>query len=97
MLNSDIVNESKYQVSIWNEGNNLKEDITRLIESQEFVTLFFNEDYYVTGRITEQPGNILIINNFTDNGENDGFSFHFLDKLIGIRDKGKVEIKIKLL
>jgi len=94
--NSDLF-DSKNQVTIWNKAKELKIVILELIKKDIITTLFFNEDFFITGKILECQDNYLLVNNITSSGEDDGYSIHLVDKLIGIRYNGKEEQKIRFL
>ena len=51
----------------------------------------------MTGKINELNHNWLVINNISVAGEDDGFSIHSIEKLIGLRYNGKDELKINCL
>lgn len=94
--NSDLF-ESENQVTIWSKAKELKIVVLELIEKDIIATLFFDEDFFITGKILEYQDNYLLVNNITSSGEDDGYSIHLIDKLIGIRYNGKEELKIRYL
>ena len=94
--NSDLF-ESENQVTIWNKAKELKIVVLELIEKDIIATLFFDEDFFITGKILEYQDNYLLVNNITSSGEDDGYSIHLIDKLIGIRFNSKEELKIRYL
>jgi hypothetical protein len=94
--NSDLF-ESENQVTIWSKAKELKIVVLELIEKDIIATLFFDEDFFITGKILEFQDNYIFVNNITSSGEDDGYSIHLIDKLIGIRYNGKEELKIRYL
>ena len=94
--NSDLF-DSINQVTIWNKAKQLKIVILEWIKKDIIATLFFDEDFFITGKILEYQDNYLLVNNITSSGEDDGYSIHLVDKLIGIRYNGKEELKIRFL
>jgi hypothetical protein len=95
-VDSSILFESKNQVTIWNNAKELKNVILELIE-KGIVTLFFDEDFFVTGKLIECNDMYVQVNNIDSSGDDDGYSIHLMDKLIGIRYNGKEEQKINFL
>jgi hypothetical protein len=84
-------------VTIWSKAKELKIVVLELIEKDIIATLFFDEDFFITGKILEFQDNYIFVNNITSSGEDDGYSIHLIDKLIGIRYNGKEELKIRYL
>lgn len=97
LLNSSFPFESENQVTIWNKAKDLKNVILELIEKDIITTLFFDEDYFITGKINEYNDKYVLVNNLNSSGEDDGYSIHLIEKMIGIRYNGKEELKIKFL
>lgn len=93
---SNLISDSN-QVTIWGQADELKDHLDKLIKTKSFVTLYFDEDYYITGKIVNQSQDSIVFNNYTLLGDEDGFSVHFFDKLTGLRYNSKSELKIKLL
>jgi hypothetical protein len=97
IVDSSVLFESKNQVTIWNKAKELKNVILELIEKDIITTLFFDEDYFITGKINEYNDKYVRVNNLNSSGEDDGYSIHLIDKMIGIRYNGKEEQKINFL
>jgi hypothetical protein len=97
IVDSSVLFESKNQVTIWNNAKELKNVILELIEKGIVATLFFDEDFFVTGKLIECNDMYVQVNNISSAGDDDGYSIHLMDKLIGIRYNGKEEQKINFL
>jgi hypothetical protein len=68
-----------------------------LIENKTIATFYFNEDDYATGVVLKYDEAQIMINNIGSEGDEDGISCHYIDRLIGLRYNGLEEQKIKLL
>ena len=97
IVDSSVNFKADQQVTIWKKGSDLQAVMEELIKEGKITTLFFDEDFFVTGKITELNKKWLVINNISVAGEDDGFSIHSIEKLIGLRYNGKDELKIKFL
>ncbi len=94
--NNSLFNQSK-QITIWKDGNLLKEYFESLIQNNTIITFYFDEEDYVTGEILKYDKEVILIQNIGREGDDDGISYYFIDKLIGIRYNGIEEQKIELL
>lgn len=94
IVESAVSFNDKLKVTIWNKKDDLMIIMNELIRSGDITTLFFDEDFFVTGKIIDFSNDFVKINNISSSGENEGFSVHLSEKLIGIRYNGKEELKI---
>ena len=85
------------RVSIWKEGQKLLPVLEDLLKNKAVVTLYFNDDDYVTGIITKLVDGQLMIHTIGREGDDDGFSNYFVHNLTGLRHSSLEEQKIKLL
>lgn len=97
IVDSSLFFKSDKQVTIWRKSIDLRTVILELIKEGIITTLFFDEDFFVTGKINKLDNEFVTINNISVGGEDDGFSMHSIDKLIGVRFNGREELKIKFL
>jgi hypothetical protein len=85
------------RTTIWKEGKLLIPHFNNLIVNETIVTFWFNEDDYVIGLLLKFDEDDILIKNIGREGDEDGISCHYINKLIGIRYNGLEEQKIKLL
>ncbi len=85
------------RLTIWEKGAKLIPYFDELIKSGSIVTLFFDEDDYLTGCLSEYSDEELVIDCVGSDGDEDGRSCYPIDKIIGLRYNGIEEQKIKLL
>jgi hypothetical protein len=94
--NNSIFNQSN-QVTIYKEGDLLKEYFESLIQDKSIVTFYLDEEDYVIGEILKYDEEVILIKNIGREGDEDGVSYFFINKIIGIRFNGIEEQKIELL
>ena len=85
------------RITVWKEGQMLIPYFNDLIENKTITTFYFNEDDYATGVVLKYDEAQIMINNIGSEGDEDGISCHYIDRLIGLRYNGLEEQKIKLL
>lgn len=87
----------KRRTTIWKEGEDLIPHFQELIESKGIVTFYFDEDNYIIGLLTKHDNTYIEVYNIGEEGDEDGISYHPIDKLIGLRYDSVKEQKTGLL
>ena len=85
------------RTTIWKENTAIIPHFKKLFENNLITTFWFNEDDYVTGILLKFDEDDILIKNIGREGDIDGTSCHYINKLIGIQYNGLEEQKIKLL
>ncbi len=89
--------EVKRRTTIWKEGEELILHFQELIKSKCIITFYFDEDNYIIGLLTKYDDTYIEVKNIGDEGDEDGVSYHPINKLIGVRYNSIQEQKIGVL
>jgi len=97
IINNRFVFDRSKTKTLWRKGEALLSCIHPLIEEKKIVTLYLEEDEYITGIILEYERPYIMVRCIGRDGREDGVSYYPIDNLTGARYDGLEEQKIKLL
>lgn len=85
------------QITISNDTKALLNNINILIKNKQICTLYFDEDQYITGILQKKDSKFILVKNIGRQGDDEGFSYYELNRIIGLKYDGIDERKISLL
>jgi len=89
--------DSKIRNTYWLENEPLYQQISNVEFKKSILTLFFDDNEYVTGFIESIDEKITIFKNIGSEGDEDGYSCFKTENILGFRVNDLNEQRIKLL